>query len=105
MQHRPRRTIGSTTKVTTGHGSLYVTVNFLPGDTSPREVFIRAGHPDSCNYAGAETIARLVSLNLRFGGAVENIIRQLRGIPCCPVIGQNRSIPDAVAQVLEEFVS
>ena len=106
---RPRRTQGITTKVVSGHGDLYITVNFADGCQTPFEVFVRVGHPDKCNYAGTEIVARLISLSLQEGIPVESIIRQLRGITCCPTFGNGGhpilSIPDAIAQVLEESLS
>ena len=100
---RPRRTSGITERVRTGHGNMYVTVNFDEG-TKPFELFGTLGKAGGCDSAQLEAISRLVSLALRSGIDPRNIVEQLRGITCCPAWDEGilvGSSPDAVALALE----
>ena len=93
---------GITHKVSTAHGSLYVTLN-SDSDGNLFEVFGVLGKGGRCNSAIVESIARLVSLALRSGVPAETIIGQLRDISCCPVWHQGtliQSVPDAIAYVM-----
>ena len=104
--NRPTRLYSNTTTVQTGHGEMLVTVSYRKeAPTEPFEVFVKMTQPDRCNAVAIEEIARIVSLALRCGIPSDEIIRQLRGITCCPVFDHGRtvqSIPDGIAQVLIE---
>jgi ribonucleoside-diphosphate reductase alpha chain len=99
---RPSQLGGFTEKIRTGYGNLYVTVNSLEG--KPFEVFAHIGHSGYTTMADTEGICRLISLALRSGIPVEQIIKQLRGIggssPAFSNGAKVWSIPDAIAQVL-----
>ena len=102
-RERPRQIHGITERVRTGHGNMYVTINFDEGE-NPFEVFGTLGKSGGCDSAQLEAISRLVSLALRSGIEPRRVIDQLRGITCCPVWDQGiliRSGPDAVALALE----
>lgn len=102
MKSRPRTTSGSTTPVYTGHGTLYVIVND-DEDGKPFEVFGVLGKSGGCDSAQIEAICRLISLLLRSGVGVEEVVRQLKGIVCCPNWDRGvlvQSVPDALAEVL-----
>ena len=99
---RPVRLEGSTERVDTAHGQLYVTVNRDPGG-SPFELFVAQGKVHNCDKANLEALGKLISLSLRAGISAEEVVTQLRGISCCPVWSGRRqtlSVPDALAQVL-----
>ena len=104
---RPRPEIwpGETRRVRTGCGNLYVTVN-RDGD-GPAEVFMRMGKTGGCAAAQAEAVARLVSLALRCGVALPEVVRELWGIRCSSPAwergGPVLSCPDALAQVLTGY--
>ena len=103
---RPRTTQGVTERVRTGHGNMYVTINF-DEESKPFELFGTLGKSGGCDSAQLEAISRLVSLALRSGVDPRNIIEQLRGITCCPAWDSGtlvRSSPDAVALALERHV-
>ena len=100
---RPRQMEGVTSLVRTGHGNMYTTINSDP-EGNPFEVFTTVGKAGGCDSAQIEAISRLISLNLRSDIDPEEIIRQLRGITCCPRWDDGvlvRSIPDGVALALE----
>ena len=101
---RPVVTTGTTTKVTTGCGNLYVTIN-VDDQNMPFEVFIQMGKAGGCAASQLEAIGRLVSLALRSGVENKKIIDQLRGIRCPSPSwekgGRIFSCADAIARVLE----
>jgi len=103
VAERPSSLTGITEKIRTGYGNLYVTVNTLEG--RPFEVFAQIGKSGYTTMADTEAICRLISLSLRSGVPVDQVLRQLRGIGgASPVFsngGKVSSIPDAIAQVLQ----
>jgi ribonucleoside-diphosphate reductase alpha chain len=105
IKERPEQLQGVTTKIKTGYGNLYVTVNLLDG--KPFEVFAQIGKSGYSTMADTEAICRLVSLALRSGITPETIVKQLKGIGgSSPVFGNGgliSSIPDAIAIVLHNL--
>jgi len=103
VRKRPDIVYGFTQKVDTGLGALYLTINEQDG--KPFEVFATIGKSGKSITAKAEAIGRLVSLALRSGVAVRDIVEQLKGIGGEHPKFQKKillqSIPDAVAWVLE----
>ncbi|MGD0917638.1 MAG: vitamin B12-dependent ribonucleotide reductase, partial [Thermodesulfobacteriota bacterium] len=95
---------GSTRKIRTGCGNLYVTVNEDEEGTL-FEIFNQIGKAGGCAASQSEAIGRLVSLALRSGIDPEDVIRQLKGISChAPVWyreGKILSCSDAVAKAIE----
>jgi ribonucleoside-diphosphate reductase alpha chain len=100
---RPETLEGFTTRIKTGLGRLYVTVTEFNG--LPFEVFATIGKSGRSTTAKTEAIGRLVSLALRNGIGVDEIVEQLKGIGGEHPIFQNGglvlSIPDAIGHVLE----
>ena len=76
---RPRCLPSVTTKLNTELGSLFVTVG-LDEDGQPFEVFGSLGKAGSLQHGMTEMACRLVSLHLRRGTPVEEIIGQIQGI-------------------------
>ncbi|MFB0532338.1 MAG: vitamin B12-dependent ribonucleotide reductase [Desulfatiglandales bacterium] len=103
IKDRPETVAGFTTKIKTGLGNLYVNVTEYEG--RPFEVFAIIGKSGNSTTAKTEAIGRLVSLALRSGIRVDDIVEQLKGIggehPVFQKDGLVLSIPDAIAQVLE----
>ena len=105
-RRRPSKVQGITEKVHTGHGNMYVTVNF-DEEKNPFEVFSNLGKAGGCDSAQLEAISRLASLALRSGIETQDVIDQLRGITCCPAWNEGelvKSGPDAVALVLSRHL-
>jgi ribonucleoside-diphosphate reductase alpha chain len=101
-RQRPAEVAGITERVRTGHGNMYVTINF-DEQGRPFEVFATLGKAGSCDSAQLEAISRLTSLALRSGIDPIKLLEDLRGITCCPAWDEGtlvRSAPDAVALVL-----
>ena len=101
---RPEVVMGTTTKVSTGCGNLYVTIN-TDQDNRPFEVFTQMGKAGGCAASQLEAIGRLASLAFRSGVDVKVITEQLRSIRCpspswekgCRIF----SCADAIARVIE----
>jgi ribonucleoside-diphosphate reductase alpha chain len=95
---------GSTRKIRTGCGNLYVTVN-EDEDGNLFEMFNQIGKAGGCAASQSEAIGRLVSLAFRSGVEPEDIIRQLKGISCHTPVwyreGKILSCADAVAKAIE----
>lgn len=107
IRPKPRPTVvtGTTTKVGTGCGNLYVTIN-EDMDQHPFEVFVQMGKAGGCAASQLEAIGRLVSLAFRSGVDVKIIANQLRGIRCPAPSwekgGRIFSCSDAIARVIEK---
>ncbi len=102
---RPEVMRGTTTKINTGCGNLYITIN-EDGEGHPFEVFMQMGKAGGCAASQLEAIGRLVSLALRSGIDPAPIIEQLRGIRCPSPSWENGgtrifSCADAIARALE----
>ena len=110
VKERPGLVVfGKTIKETTPWGSIYVTLNF--DGTEPFEVFATIGKSGSELKAMTEALSRAISIGLRSGGKLEDFIATLKGLS-----GKEywlfefddkhvaRSIPDAIAMLLEKLI-
>ncbi|MGE5197911.1 MAG: vitamin B12-dependent ribonucleotide reductase [Deltaproteobacteria bacterium] len=101
---RPEVITGTTTKVATGCGNLYVTIN-IDEESKAFELFTQMGKAGGCAASQLEAIGRLVSLAFRSGIEVRSIIEQLRNIRCpSPSWEKGQRIfscSDAIARVIE----
>ena len=101
-RERPSSLLGKTYRIRTGHGSLFVTVNWHEGRIF--EVFLAIGKQGSNTAAATEAIGKLISLALRAGISVTEVIDQLQGIQCSEPLWHEgewvSSVADAVAKVL-----
>jgi len=102
---RPRHLYGATYKVQSGCGKLYVTINERNG--KPYEVFIQSGGSGGCE-AGNQALGRTISLALRNGGDIHNIIKQLRKVKCPAALrnarSEGKSCADIVGKLLTESI-
>jgi ribonucleoside-diphosphate reductase alpha chain len=113
LKPRPDVVNGKTYRQQTPLGTAFVTVN-SNGDQEPFEVFTNVGKAGSDTAAVAEAIGRLVSLVLRLPSSLSpsdrmrEIVKQLSGIGGKHFVGYGqksvRSLPDAVAQVLAQYL-
>lgn len=111
IRPRPKRSRGITVQKHSPLGKVFVTVND-DDENEPLEVFVTAGKAGSDVTSMAEAMGRLMSLVLRVASPVtpnerlREIISQLKGIGGARSTGfgkdRVRSLPDAVAQALEE---
>ena len=108
---RPRTLQSTTTQLATERGNLFVTV-CVDDDGRPVEVLGSLGKAGSPEHGMVETACRLISLHLRRGTPVDEIVGECRGIaemapwPNLMPGGrtvQVRGIADGIAYVLREF--
>ncbi|MDY6776273.1 MAG: LAGLIDADG family homing endonuclease [Halobacteria archaeon] len=100
---RPDTIQGTTQKIDTSYGGLYVTIN--EDDEGMFEVFTQIGKSGGYTASFTEAIARLLSLCLRSGIPAEQVIDQLEGIRS-PKVSWDRgeqihSVPDAIAKAMQ----
>ncbi|HEX6434900.1 MAG TPA: response regulator SirA, partial [Gemmatimonadales bacterium] len=104
---RPDVLRGTTRRVETPLGTLYVTIT-EDERAQPFEVFMTLGKAGGALMADVEALGRLISLALRSGIPIKEIYRQLRGISSDRVIGlgPNKilSVPDAVGIAIERWM-
>jgi ribonucleoside-diphosphate reductase alpha chain len=100
---------GKTIKESTPWGSIYVTLNFDGND--PFEIFITIGKSGSELKAMTEALSRAISIGLRSGSKLEDFIATLKGLSGKEywMFGFDeshvaRSIPDAIALLLEKLI-
>ena len=105
MGERPK-VIGTTIPQKTPHGTAYITLNLVDGDSfnegTPYETFITIGKGGKDMSAIGEGYGRLASLALKHGVPLPEMIEQLAGIGGGTQMGfgENRvsSLPDALSQ-------
>ncbi len=104
---RPELLRGSTRRLETPLGTLYVTIT-EDDRGQPFEVFMSLGKAGGALMADVEALGRLISLALRSGIPIKEIYRQLRGISSDRVLGlgPNKvlSVPDAVGIAIERWM-
>ncbi|WP_022850223.1 vitamin B12-dependent ribonucleotide reductase [Limisalsivibrio acetivorans] len=105
---RPSVLVGRTIEMMTGCGKLYVTINYDESG-EPFEVFTSMGKAGGCAQSQCEAMGRLISLDLRSGGDVDLIIKQLKGISCHMKYGFGQNVvlscSDAVGKALESALA
>ena len=110
---RPSRLMGLTYRRATPLGTAYVTIN-QTDEKEPFEVFMNVGKAGSDVAAVSEALGRLISYILRMPSyltpteRLQQVIYQLAGIGGGRPLGfgpqRVRSLPDAIAQVLDEYL-
>ncbi|MFQ5704116.1 MAG: vitamin B12-dependent ribonucleotide reductase [Gemmatimonadales bacterium] len=104
---RPELLKGTTRRVETPLGTLYVTIT-EDDRGQPFEVFMTLGKAGGALMADVEAVGRLISLALRSGIPMQEIYRQLRGISSDRVTGLGPtkvlSVPDAIGIAMEKWM-
>ena len=104
---RPAVVNGFTYKIHTSYGNLYITIN-EDEKGYPFEIFTHMGKAGGFFAAKAEAISRLVSLALRSGVDIKEVIDQIKGIrdpsPAWGDEGLVLSLPDAIAKILDKHL-
>ena len=110
---RPDSTQGMTRRLDTGCGKLYLTANF-DDDGNIIETFITTGSDGGC-LIFTEATSRLISLAIRGGIPVEEVVEQLNSTHPCPSYmmahatgrkaSKGKSCASAIANVLRELQS
>ena len=105
---RPEAVSGTTVRMNTGCGKLYVTIN--TDEYGIFEVFSQMGKSGGCANSQSEAVSRLVSLALRAGVDPHAVIKHIKGIRC-PSPSQTLmkggpvlSCPDAIAKAIERHL-
>ncbi len=106
-RERPSEMSGTTYKLNTSYGHLFITIN--EDEHGPFEVFATLGKSGGFFAAQSEGLCRMISLGLRSGVSVEEIIKQLKGIRSTEVsFNQGEmiySLPDGIAKTLEKHIN
>ena len=110
---RPARLMGLTYRRSTPLGTAYITIN-QTDEKEPFEVFMNVGKAGSDVAAVSEALGRLISYILRMPShlspteRLQQVVYQLAGIGGGRPLGfgpqRVRSLPDAIAQVLDEYL-
>ncbi|HET6403624.1 MAG TPA: vitamin B12-dependent ribonucleotide reductase [Candidatus Thermoplasmatota archaeon] len=99
---RPDVVVGTTQRIQTGYGSLYVTIN--EDEHGAFELFATLGKSGGYTASFTEAVSRLVSLCLRSGVQADEIAKQLEGIRSPKMAFDKRdkilSVPDALAKAI-----
>jgi len=107
VRPRPELTHGTTRKMHTGCGNLYVTIN-EDDKGKPFELFSQMGKGGGCAASQCEAISRLISYSLRMGMNLQPIMKQLKGISCHKPAWDNGnkivSCADAIGMSIERYL-
>ncbi len=108
-KERPPALPGSSQRIDTGYGKIYITINDDPETNQPVELFANIGHSGGFTNAFTEALAKTISVALRSGVDPQEIINELRGTRSPKVAWdkgeQVNSIPDAMGIALERHLN
>jgi ribonucleoside-diphosphate reductase alpha chain len=104
VRPRPYETAGITTRLKTGCGKLYATIN--EDDHGVCEVLLNQRDGNGCRVAYNNALAMVSSMALRAGVSISDISRALKGQSCGKPVWDNGklilSCPDAIGKHLDE---
>ena len=116
VRKRPNKVIGSTIRVETPDGAIFVTINFDPevGPSEPFEIFANVAKAGTDAAADAEALGRASSLFLRYQSTVTSVQKlmelrkQYRGIGGSRTagFGKNKvtSLADGIGYAIDEYL-
>jgi ribonucleoside-diphosphate reductase alpha chain len=103
---RPDSIQGTTRKIGTGCGNLYVTIN--DDEHGAFELFAQIGKAGGCAASQTEAIGRLISLALRAGVDPKALSKQLKGVRCPSPAWNNGdkvfSCADGISKALAQHI-
>ena len=103
---RPEIVVGTTEKIPTGLGDMYVTIN--EDSEGMNEVFVRLGKSGGEAAAMNEALGRLISIALRSRVEPKIIAKHLKGIRGSSPVWQNGelilSCPDAIGKAIDRYI-
>jgi ribonucleoside-diphosphate reductase alpha chain len=106
-RERPQIISGTTQKISTGYGGMYVTIN--EDQEGMFELFTQMGKSGGFTHSLTEAVSRLASLSLRSGVSAHKVKKQLEGIRSPRIAWDNSeqvlSIPDGVAKAMERYMN
>lgn len=106
-EERPEALVGSTYRINTGYGKLYVNIN-EDSTGQPFEVLVYIGQSGGIMNSMAEAIGKLASNALRSGADPEEVANDLIGIRSPKMQIDNgdeiQSIPDAVGVAMKRHI-
>lgn len=105
---RPENLFGSTRRIKTGCGNIYITIN-EDENGNAFELFTSMGKSGGCASSQAEAMGRLISLALRSNLDPEEIVKHLKGVSCHQPSWQSGgrilSCADAIGKSLEKYLT
>lgn len=103
---RPLVVVGTTEKIPTGLGDMYITIN--EDEEGMNEIFVRVGKSGGEAAAMNEALGRLISIALRSRVEPSIIAKHLKGIRGSNPVWQNGelilSCPDAIGKAIARYV-
>lgn len=103
---RPDVVVGTTEKVPTGLGDMYITIN--EDQEGMNEIFVRVGKSGGEAAAMNEALGRLISIALRSHVEPKIIAKHLKGIRGSNPVWQNGelilSCPDAIGKAIDRYL-
>jgi ribonucleoside-diphosphate reductase alpha chain len=107
VRDRPQIISGTTQKVNTGYGGMYITIN--EDQEGMFEVFTQMGKSGGFTHSLTEAVSRLTSLALRSGIPPEKVKNQMEGIRSPKIAWDNSeqvlSIPDGIAKAMDRYMN
>lgn len=91
---------GRTVSVHTGCGTMFVTIN--GNKDSPDQILVHMGKAGVCGNAVMDALGRMITVALKAGAKLKDIIHELKGTTCSQQNDESFSCPDAVARALEK---
>ncbi len=102
---RPKIVEGYSPKIVTAHGNMYLNINSWDGKVY--EVFANVGKPGGCAAAYMGALTRIITLGLRHGVPLAEVVEQLKDTMCHTVWDNGvliSSPPDGMAWALAHHI-
>jgi len=97
---------GITPRIKTGCGWLYVTLNFQDGKLF--ELFVTLGKAGGCAKCQTESVAKLITVALKYGVPLEDLVKKLEGNRCpIPLTWDSEEVlscSDAIGKILRRYI-